>query len=469
MNAVTYCRVSSDEQEREGSSLETQAKRCADYARDKGYAVIERLSDTASGFTLERKGIARLRELVTAHEVAVVVTYAVDRLSRNQNHMGVLFDEMQRHGVRLEVVSEPFEDTAIGRFILAARAFMAEVEREKIAERTSRGRVQRASEGRYVGSLPYGYVRDGVTLAPHPEQAEVVRRVFDLYLRNTGARAIAQTLNAEHVPTMTGKPWYSQTIRGILRRETYTGVLLYGAIRVEGAVPEIIDRATFDRVQERIERKRGLGGGQTQTSEHLLTGVLFCGVCKGRMRGMRMRPHQLRKSGIVAEYDYRGYVCSTWRDAGTCESNYHAAADLEARVLADLTSVGLGWRDRASESRLAALKRDAQATEDALVRNARRRQAIINSIADETLTGDAAREAVAQMGTERDTLDAEQRRIETERRMLETAATRSHEWPAQARSLLDPAIPVAERKRLLQGAVRRVEVLPGDPNPVIIF
>ena len=61
----------------------------------------------------------------------VVVSYAVDRLSRNQNHIGVLFDKAQQVGARLEFVTEKFDDTAIGRFIPAARAFIGDVEREK--------------------------------------------------------------------------------------------------------------------------------------------------------------------------------------------------------------------------------------------------------------------------------------------------------------------------------------------------
>lgn len=468
MRAAIYCRVSSDPQERDGTSLETQAARCVEYARSRGYAVVERLSDTTSGFTLERRGIAALRELVCTKAVDVVVTYAVDRLSRNQNQMGVLFDEMQRHGVRLEVVSEPFEDTAIGRFILAARAFMAEVEREKIAERTKRGRLQRASEGRYVGPLPFGYVRDGTQLAAHPGQAPVVRRIFDLYLRNIGTRAIAKLLNDEGARSMTGRPWYTQTVRGILRRETYTGVLLYGDVRLPDAVPALIPRATFDAVVERMERKRGLGGGRVQTSEHLLTGVLFCGLCKGRMRGLRMRPKQTRKSGAVKQYDYRGYVCSTWRDSGTCEANYHGADDLEADVLQGLTKAGGRWRDRAVEKRLATLTRDAATVETALLRNERRRQNIIDEIAEGTMSGTLAREAIATMEAQREALQTDQRRIVSERLALEADVARSQEWPAQAQTLLDTATPLAERKRLIQHVVRRLEVMPGEREPVIV-
>src|ERR671937_388037 len=114
----------------------------------------------------ERDGMDELRRLLREGAADVVVAYAVDRLSRNQNHIGVLFDEVQRAGARLEFVTEKFEDTAVGRFILAARAFIAEVEREKIVERTTRGRVERARSGRLPGGTGrgcYGYVYNPTT------------------------------------------------------------------------------------------------------------------------------------------------------------------------------------------------------------------------------------------------------------------------------------------------------------------
>jgi site-specific DNA recombinase len=98
----------------------------------------------------------------------------------------VLFEEVQQADGRLEVVTEKFEDTAIGRFILAARAFMAEVEREKIAERTMRGKRERARHGRIpqaMGRGCYGYRYDERTGVRKIDeyQAEIIRRVFRRY------------------------------------------------------------------------------------------------------------------------------------------------------------------------------------------------------------------------------------------------------------------------------------------------
>ncbi len=137
MRAVIYCRVSTDAQERDGTSLETQERACLEHVQVRGWSLVETIKEAASGYNLDRPGIARLRQLLAEGAVDVLVSYAVDRLSRNQNHIGVVFDELERAGARLDFVTENFEDTAVGRFILAARAFIAEVEREKIVERTN--------------------------------------------------------------------------------------------------------------------------------------------------------------------------------------------------------------------------------------------------------------------------------------------------------------------------------------------
>jgi site-specific DNA recombinase len=161
MRAITYARVSTDAQERDGTSLDTQERACLDFARAQGWAVTESVRDAASGFSLDREGIERMRDLLRRGAADVVIAYAVDRLSRNQNQIGVIFDEIQQAGARLEFVTERFEDTAVGRFILAARAFIAEVEREKIVERTTRGKLERAKSGRIpqaFGRGCYGYV-----------------------------------------------------------------------------------------------------------------------------------------------------------------------------------------------------------------------------------------------------------------------------------------------------------------------
>ena len=114
VRAVIYVRVSTDSQERDGTSLETQQRACEEHARAAEWDVVETIPDVASGYNLERSGLDHVRELVRQGVVDLVVSYAVDRLSRNQNHIGILLDEVQQAGAQLEFVTERFEDSATG-------------------------------------------------------------------------------------------------------------------------------------------------------------------------------------------------------------------------------------------------------------------------------------------------------------------------------------------------------------------
>ena len=133
MNSVVYIRVSTESQQTEGTSLQTQKEECIRFARSSGWSVTDVYQDSSSGYDLDRPGLNRLRKLVRTGHVDIVLCYALDRLSRNQNQIGLLFSEMKDRNIRLEFVSEKFEDNPIGRFILSAKAFVAEIEREKIA------------------------------------------------------------------------------------------------------------------------------------------------------------------------------------------------------------------------------------------------------------------------------------------------------------------------------------------------
>src|SRR5215208_6026955 len=222
MRAIVYSRISTDAQERDGTSLDTQERACDEFARSQGWRVIESVRDAASGFSLDRPGIERVRQLLRTGIADVVIAYAVDRLSRNQNQIGVLFDEIQQAGARLEFVTERFEDTAVGRFILAARAFVGEVEREKMGERTTRGKIERARSGRIpqaFGRGCYGYVYQPALgrREIEPFQAEVVRRIFRRYGETRSFDRVAYELNEDGITAFDGGRWYPITIRRILR------------------------------------------------------------------------------------------------------------------------------------------------------------------------------------------------------------------------------------------------------------
>ena len=337
LRALIYVRVSTDAQERDGTSLETQERACVEYAQESGWLVVERIRDTASGFTLDRPGIERARQLLRQGVVDIVVAHAVDRLSRNQNHIGVLFDDVEQAGAKLEFVTEKFEDTAIGRFILAARAFVGEVEREKIAERTMRGKAERARSGRLpqgTGKGCYGYTYDPATgkRSIEPNQAEVVKRIFREFLVATPIVRIANKLNQEAIPTLTGSKWYPATLHRVVRNETYTGRTIYrrtqiakkrqGAngrvgrkveqrppsewIEIDGVSPPIIHRDVYLAAQSALDdpERRRLG---RKLYHYGLSGRVKCMSCGRAMVGQtlrkRYRYYRCRRAFAGPKYD----------------------------------------------------------------------------------------------------------------------------------------------------------------------
>ena len=354
MKAIVYARVSTDAQERDGTSLDTQERACLEFAAERGWTVTRRIRDAASGASLERDGMQELRQALRRGDGDVVIAYAVDRLSRSQNHIGVLFDEFEQTGARLELVTERFEDTAVGRFILAARAFIAEVEREKITERTMRGKAERARSGRLpqaTGKGCYGYRYDPESGRRElvEQQAGVVRRMFQAFDLGDSLIGIVNTLNEEGIPTFTGKRWATPTIFHILRNETYTGRTYYRRtqvvkvpdprsgrsrrrvvprdvdewIEVPDATPRIVDDALFDRVQARLddpERRRRA----TKKYSYGLSGHVRCRECGSAMVGQT----QQRR--------YRYYRCRrafSGPRVDRCPTRYVRADRLERAVL----------------------------------------------------------------------------------------------------------------------------------------
>src|SRR5215213_3555616 len=319
--AVIYTRVSSQGQE-DNSSLRTQAAACLAYAEERGWQIVGTFSDVHTGAEYrERPGLSTLREQVRADAVDVVLAFALDRLSRNQAHLAVLAEEVEEHGARLEFVTEEFEDSAVGKFIRSAKSFAAEVEREKLSERTVRGRIARVQSGKLIpgGRPPYGYRwRDETKgqLDEDPTTGPVARRMFAAIAGGMTLYRLTAALMEDGIPTPTGRGvWHASTLSSILHHPAYQGDA-YGwgirkagvrpqwfdpekAIRLpDGTIPPLVDRATWAAVQEIMKRNKEQSVRSAKDPEAALLrgGFVHCGTC-GRV--MKVRP---RSNGGVDYY-----------------------------------------------------------------------------------------------------------------------------------------------------------------------
>ena len=183
-NAAIYCRVSTDNQESEGTSLQTQLEACLKYCQEKGYDVAYRFSEAYSGLTLDRPKLNELRELIRNEQIDLVVVYCLDRLSRDPTHGVILIEELEKHHISLEAVTETVDSSEVGKLISYIRGFASKLEAEKIKERTLRGKRERAKEGKIPhGGFArlYGYDYDKITKKRTVNETETywVKQMFE--------------------------------------------------------------------------------------------------------------------------------------------------------------------------------------------------------------------------------------------------------------------------------------------------
>jgi len=302
MKAAIYCRVSTDNQEAEGTSLQTQLENCLTYCQGKGYEVTYRFSEAYSGLTLERPKLNDLRNLVRLGGIDVLVVYCLDRLSRNATHGVILRDELDKYHVLLESITEDIDKTPLGEAITYLRGTFSQIEAAKIRERTMRGKKARASEGRIPGGsgitiYGYDYIKvsqvNGGRRVINETEAPWVRQIYQ-WLANEGlsTNAITYRLRAMSAPTKFGGIWGRQSVRSILTNPAYTGktyVFTTGKsgdqftrpkedwIEIPGVTPSIISQDLFDAAQKQLQVNRAKTMPTTK-HEYLLRGHCLCSV-----------------------------------------------------------------------------------------------------------------------------------------------------------------------------------------------
>ncbi len=337
--AAIYCRVSGAGQE-DNASLPTQEAACRAYVLASGYAVDEayviREVHTAAELW-QRPKLTALRAALRQGTIGAVVCYALDRLSRKQTHLAIIVDECERAGVELLFVTEEFERSAVGDFIRSAKAFAAELEREKIKERMQRGLQARIHSGKPVPGCRalFGYRwRDEAKsgLIVDETTAPIVRRIFAAIVAGQTLAQIARDLNAEGIPTPTGKAhWHRSALHAIVKHPHYTGqatALRYATHKdiegvthltirdaldqialPEGTCPALIDPATYEAVQERLRHNKASSPGRTYDPQAFLLrgGYVRCGHC-GRAVSAKWYPgrHDERVPNYTLMTGHRG-------------------------------------------------------------------------------------------------------------------------------------------------------------------
>jgi site-specific DNA recombinase len=315
-----YGRVSTEEQARSGFSVDFQVR---EGKKKAGTDVVKiYLDEGISGEFLERPGLNDLRRDVKDGIITKIICLDPDRLARKLMLQLIITDEFERRGVELVFVNGDYAKTPEGQLFYSMRGAIAEFEKAKINERMTRGRREKASQGKVIkDSHMYGYNfnKEKNEYEINEDEARVVQLIFNLFTRPNdivkGINSIANYLTDNQIPTKRfGQVWHRQVVRQILLNEAYTGKLAQNKWNTEGMLgnkhkpadekipmklrpkeewiyvdcPQIISQFQYEQAQKILgeARRRFAKEG---IRKYLLSGLVRCGECENTMTGRKSK------------------------------------------------------------------------------------------------------------------------------------------------------------------------------------
>lgn len=223
---VGYIRVSTEDQAREGVSLDAQEARITAYCAAMGWPLAEVVRDAGeSAKSLQRPGMARVLEGVRSNSIGRVVIMKLDRLTRSTRDLAELLDLFSRSDAALVSVSENLDTaSACGRMVVNMLGVVAQWEREAIAERTASALAHKRGGGLAYGTTPFGYARNGDRLVPIPTEQRALDAAIRMDKAGASFREIGRFLTDTGVKPHRGKAWHASSVRAVLRSRIATEV-----------------------------------------------------------------------------------------------------------------------------------------------------------------------------------------------------------------------------------------------------
>lgn len=322
---MIYARYSSDNQR--DVSIEQQYAACEAYAARQGIAVIEHYSDRAiSGKTDNRPAFQRMMREAKTGAFDYVIAWKSNRMGRNMLQAMMTEQKLAELGIRCLYVEESFDDSAAGRFALRNMMNVNQFYVENLAEDVKRGMMDNAKKCMVNNLPPYGYKKGADGRFEIVEQeAEIIRETYRRILAGWSIYDIQTDLNRRGIRTKRGKEWAKQSFQLLLQNDKYIGVYRFADVVIEGGIPPIVDRDTFDQVQQILRSKKKLRGKQRMNDDYILSGKVFCGKCGSPMTA------QTGTGKAGTKYDY--YACNRRRYEKACDKKSEPKDPLETFVI----------------------------------------------------------------------------------------------------------------------------------------
>jgi site-specific DNA recombinase len=318
LRCAIYTRKSTEHGlEQEFNSLDAQREACEAYVKSQASqgwrALPQHYDDPAySGGNLDRPALKKLLADIEAGRIDVVVVYKIDRLTRSLADFAKLVEAFDARSISFVAVTQQFNTTtSMGRLTLNVLLSFAQFERELSSERVRDKIAASRRKGKWTGgTVPLGYEAKDKKLVVNKTEAETVRTIFRRYLELKSFSKLVEDLDRRGIVTKRrhtkvakyngGIPFTYGPLAYFLKNRIYVGEMHHRGKWFKGEHEPILDRRTFDRVQELL--KSNANGRKIKRSE---SGALLAGTLYDD-KGNRMSPSFSTKNGVR----YRFYVSS---------------------------------------------------------------------------------------------------------------------------------------------------------------
>jgi len=359
LRCAIYTRKSTEHGlEQEFNSLDAQREACEAYIKSQAFlgwrALPQHYNDPAySGGNLERPALKKLLADIESGKVEVVVVYKIDRLTRSLADFAKLVEAFDAKSISFVAVTQQFNTTtSMGRLTLNVLLSFAQFERELSAERVRDKVAASRRKGKWTGgTVPLGYDAKDKKLVTNKSEAGTVRTIFRLYLELGSFSKLVAELDRRKIVTKRRQtivakyqgciPFTYGPLAYLLKNRIYIGETHYGGKWFKGEHEAILDRPTFERVQELLKSNTVKRRVKFSESGALLQGKLFDD------KGNRMGPSFSSKNGVR----YRFYISTALRgrkhNAGSVTRI--SAPEIEGLVQAALSEKLQAPRDKMLE------------------------------------------------------------------------------------------------------------------------
>lgn len=327
-NAVIYARYSSDSQSEQ--SIEGQVRVINDYAKNKKIPIIDSYIDRAiSGRREDRPEFQRMIADAKKKNFGYVLVYKYDRFSRDRLNSLVYKRELKKAGVKVISVTEFISDDPQGILFESIIDGYSEYYSAELAQKVKRGNRESRMKGLYTGGyVLYGYKIVDKKYTIVPEDAEVVKEIFEKASRGETYLSIAKNLNERGI-RHNGKEFNASFLQKLTHNKKYIGIVETDGEVFTNIVPAIIDEETFYKSWTTSSDKKKRGSHYRRKDEYLLANKVFCGYCGETITS----DSGTGRGGVIKHY----YKCSTRkRKHQQCECKVFKKEYLEDLVVSKI-------------------------------------------------------------------------------------------------------------------------------------